>query len=69
MGLGGYLAARTGAKLYQSELTKQQADVSELPEIFQSDGLSNEQISPILAAMKSKSDKWVDFMMLFELGL
>jgi VIT1/CCC1 family predicted Fe2+/Mn2+ transporter len=77
MGLGGYLAARTDAEHYQSELAREHAEVKELPEreeeevagIFQEYGLSDEQISPILTAMKSKPDKWVDFMMRFELGL
>ncbi len=77
MGLGGYLAARTDAEHYQSELAREHAEVREVPnreeeevaEIFQEYGLSVEQISPILAAMKSKPDKWVDFMMRFELGL
>jgi VIT1/CCC1 family predicted Fe2+/Mn2+ transporter len=77
MGLGGYLAARTDAEHYQSELAREHAEVKELlereeeevAEIFQAYGLSDEQISPILTAMKSKPDKWVDFMMRFELGL
>lgn len=77
MGLGGYLAARTDAEHYQSELAREHAEVKELPEreeeevaeIFQAYGLLDEQISPILSAMKSKPDKWVDFMMRFELGL
>jgi len=77
MGLGGYLAARTDAEHYRSELAREHAEVKELPEreeqevteIFQDYGLSDYQIVPILSAMKSKPDKWVDFMMRFELGL
>jgi VIT1/CCC1 family predicted Fe2+/Mn2+ transporter len=77
MGLGGYLAARTDAEHYRSELAREYAEVKDLPdreeeevaEIFQAYGLSDEQIAPILDAMKLKPDKWVDFMMRFELGL
>jgi VIT1/CCC1 family predicted Fe2+/Mn2+ transporter len=77
MGLGGYLAGKTDAEHYETELKREQREVVELPEreeeevaeIFREYGLEEEQIKSITATMKKNPDQWVDFMMKFELGL
>jgi VIT1/CCC1 family predicted Fe2+/Mn2+ transporter len=77
MGLGGYLAARSDAEHYDSELKREWREVAEVPDIelaevgqiFRSYGLTPEQTAPILEAFEAHPEKWVDFMMRFELGL
>jgi VIT1/CCC1 family predicted Fe2+/Mn2+ transporter len=77
MGLGGYLAARSEAEHYASEerrehreiVEKNEAEVAETVEIFESYGMSREHIDPVIDAFQRKPDIWVDFMMRFELGL
>ena len=77
MGLGGYLAGKTEAEHYETELMREQREVLEVPEkeeeevaeIFREYGLVEEQIQSITATMRKKPEKWVDFMMRFELGL
>jgi len=77
MGLGGYLAARTDAEHYESELEREKREIIELPEkeeeevaeIFREYDLEEEQIQGIVASLKKHPDKWVDMMMRFELGL
>lgn len=77
MGLGGYLAGKTDAEHYETELKREQREVIEIPEkeeeevaeIFRTYGLDEEQIKSITATMRKKPDQWVDFMMKFELGL
>jgi VIT1/CCC1 family predicted Fe2+/Mn2+ transporter len=77
MGLGGYLAARSDAEHYHSELKREWLEVKELPdredeevaEVFRGYGLTEEQIAPVLEAFHARPEKWVDFMMRFELGL
>ncbi|TAL59277.1 MAG: iron transporter [Bacteroidetes bacterium] len=77
MGLGGYLAGKTEQEHYQSELTREYDEVENLPErereevklVFAQYGI-NEQIQNIIANELAKDkDKWVDFMMKYELGL
>ena len=77
MGLGGYLAGKTEQEHYQAELKREYDEVDNLPEreksevrlIFQEYGL-NEQTQNIIADELAKDrDKWVDFMMKYELGL
>jgi len=77
MGLGGYLAAKTDREHYASERERELREVHDLPEreaaeveeVFAEYGLSPEQCAPIVAAFRSKPERWVDFMMRFELGL
>jgi VIT1/CCC1 family predicted Fe2+/Mn2+ transporter len=77
MGLGGYLAAKSDNDHYQSEKHREYSEVKEMEQlelqevskIFNDYGLSKVEIEPILKSFKSKPDKWVDFMMRFELGL
>lgn len=77
MGLGGYLAARSDAEHYESELGRERREVIEIPEeeakevaqVFQSYGLTEEEAGPVVTALRQRPKDWVDFMMRFELGL
>ncbi len=77
MGLGGYLAARSDAEHYESELRRERLEVVEKPEIekrevaevFIAYGLTTEEAAPVVDALSRRPEAWVDFMMKFELGL
>jgi VIT1/CCC1 family predicted Fe2+/Mn2+ transporter len=78
MGLGGYLSARTDAEHYRVERRREERETVEVPEqetrevrdILQKDmGLDEEETEPVVSSLKQDRDKWVDFMMRFELGL
>jgi VIT1/CCC1 family predicted Fe2+/Mn2+ transporter len=77
MGLGGYLAARSQAEHYASERHREQAEVHEKPaaemaeitEIFTHYGITPEESAPVVEALRRSPQKWIDFMMRFELGL
>src|SRR5262249_20234143 len=77
MGLGGYLAARSDAEHYARERARERAEVREKPleeeaeihEVFRSHGLTTEEAEPVVAALRSRPEDWIDFMMRFELGL
>lgn len=76
MGLGGYLAARTDRDHYLSEREREIRETVELPEketeevadVFRGYGMSEEDLKPVVAAICSDQQRWVDFMMRFELG-
>src|SRR5436305_4109729 len=76
MGLGGYLAARSDAEHYEQERLREQREVREIPDeearevskVFQSYGLTAEESTPIVDALRQRPKAWVDFMMRFELG-
>ena len=77
MGLGGYLAAKSDAEHYAKEREREKREVKEIPEeemrevaqVFHSYGLSKDESDPIVEALSRHPQKWVDFMMRFELGL
>lgn len=77
MGLGGYLAGRTEHEHYEAELKREQEEVERVPEtekqevreVFANLGLSRESQDLIAEEMARDKEKWVDFMMKFELGL
>src|ERR1043165_9413156 len=77
MGLGGYMAAKSDAEHYDSERAREEAEVSEkadieaseVAEVFQSYGLTTEECTLIVDALRKRPQAWVDFMMRFELGL
>jgi vacuolar iron transporter family protein len=77
MGLGGYLAGRTEIDHYKSELSKEYHEVETIPEkekeeikeIFADYGLSINSQNLIAEELSKDKDKWVKFMMKFELGL
>jgi VIT1/CCC1 family predicted Fe2+/Mn2+ transporter len=77
MGLGGYLAGKTEVDHYNSELKREYAEVENVPdrereevkEFFSSLGLSKDVQDKAVEEMTRDKDKWVDFMMKYELGL
>ena len=77
MGLGGYLAARTDAQHYDAELARERLEVEQLPhkevaeveEVHREYGLEGDALRTVVTAITSKPDRWIDFMMRFELGL
>lgn len=77
MGLGGFLAGRTEADHYQSELQREYDEIERVPEqekaevreVFADFGLSETLQHQIADEMARDKDKWVDFMMRYELGL
>ena len=77
MGLGGYLAAKSDAEHYAKEREREKREVKEIPEeemrevaeVFHSYGLTDKESAPIVEALAQHPQKWVDFMMRFELGL
>jgi vacuolar iron transporter family protein len=76
MGLGGYLAARTDRDHYESERQREIRETVEVPEkeadevadIFRGYGMSEQDIAPVVSAIRADQKRWVDFMMRFELG-
>jgi VIT1/CCC1 family predicted Fe2+/Mn2+ transporter len=77
MGLGGYLAGKTEQEHYQSELNKEynevefvpQKEKDEIKQVFAEYGLNEETQNIIADELAKDKDKWVDFMMKYELGL
>ncbi len=77
MGLGGYLAARSDAEHYGSELERERLEVVEKPEVekrevldvFTDFGLTRAEAEPVVEALSRRPEAWIDFMMRFELGL
>ena len=76
MGLGGYLAARTDRDHYRSERERELRETVEMPDterdevadVFRGYGMSEEEIGPVVEAIARDRNRWVDFMMRFELG-
>jgi len=77
MGLGGFLAGKTEEEHYFSELNREYKEVEEkyemekqeVREVFAEYGLSKELQDSIADELAKDKDKWVDFMMRYELGL
>lgn len=77
MGLGGYLAARSDAEHYASELQREYREVAVVPDkeaqeivdVFKEYGVSEADSAPVIASFRKNPDEWVRFMMRFELGL
>lgn len=77
MGLGGFLAGKSDADHYNSELAREQSEIKTMPEaetaevtqILQKYGLSVEESKGTLEGFHKHPDWWVEFMMRFELGL
>ncbi len=77
MGLGGYLAGKTEQEHYEHELKREYEEVERVPEreieevkeVFADYGLSPESQHIIATELSKNKDKWVNFMMKFELGL
>jgi VIT1/CCC1 family predicted Fe2+/Mn2+ transporter len=77
MGLGGYLAGKTEVDHYNAELKREAWEVDHLPEkekeevrvIFAEMGMSAETQRTVVEEMSKDKEKWIDFMMRYELGL
>ena len=77
MGLGGYLAGKTEQDHYNSELKREyyevdnlrQREIDETKEFFANIGLSPALQQEATEEIAKDKDRWVDFMMKYELGL
>lgn len=77
MGLGGYLAARTDAEHFATERDTEVRETVEVPDkeaeevamVFRAYGLPDATVQAVVGAIRSDRNRWVDFMMRFELGL
>jgi VIT1/CCC1 family predicted Fe2+/Mn2+ transporter len=77
MGLGGYLAAKTDLQHYEAEKQREYDEVENIPDaereevavVFREYGLDEETTNSVLDAMCADKERWVDFMMRYELGL
>lgn len=77
MGLGGYLAGKTEIDHYNSELKREIYEVENMPErekeevrlIFAGMGMSEATQHQVVEEMAKDKEKWIDFMMRYELGL
>ncbi|KAI9312638.1 VIT family-domain-containing protein [Dichotomocladium elegans] len=77
MGLGGYLAARSDADHYATEREREEREVElypneeeeEIVELLEPYGLDRESIEPMFVKFRQNTQKFVDFMMKFELNL
>jgi VIT1/CCC1 family predicted Fe2+/Mn2+ transporter len=77
MGLGGYLAGKTEQDHYKSEQRREydevenlrQREIEETKEFFANIGLSPELQDRATEEIAQDKDRWVDFMMKYELGL
>ena len=77
MGLGGYLAARSDAEHFDSERAREVRETQEMPEeeaeevaeVFRSYGMKEDAVQQVVTVLRADRERWVDFMMQFELGL
>jgi vacuolar iron transporter family protein len=77
MGLGGYLAGKTEIDHYNAEQKREAWEVDNLPDrekeevrvIFEQMGMTPETQKLIVDEMAKDKEKWIDFMMRYELGL
>jgi len=77
MGLGGYLAARSDAEHYASELTREEQEIRDVPDaeaaevadVLERYGLAPAEAATVVTSMRQRPTQWRDFMMRFELGL
>jgi vacuolar iron transporter family protein len=77
MGLGGYLAGKTEQDHYNSEMKREyyevdhlrHREIEETKEFFAKLGLSEELQNQATEEIAKDKDKWVEFMMRYELGL
>lgn len=77
MALGGYLAAKTESEHYSAELAREKKEIADIPDeearevagILQTYGLDIAQAATVVTGLRQNPERWVNFMMRFELGL
>ncbi|MFN8343885.1 MAG: VIT1/CCC1 transporter family protein [Spirosomataceae bacterium] len=77
MGLGGFLAGQTEVEHYDAEQKREywevdhlrEREITETKEIFAEMGLSDALQEQVTQEIAKDKDKWVEFMMKYELGL
>lgn len=77
MGFGGYLAARTDVDRYRSEYRRETYEAHAMPDeerrevrgIFERYGIPEPELDRLVEHIASDHERWVEFMMRFELGL
>jgi VIT1/CCC1 family predicted Fe2+/Mn2+ transporter len=77
MGLGGYLAGQTESDHYDSEVAREYDEVEKVPEVEKAEireilaeyGITSSTQMLVTDELSKDKNKWVDFMMKFELGL
>lgn len=77
MGLGGYLAAKSDIEHYSSELKRENSEIELIPEDEKSEikgilhkfGISNGTQEQFVNELAADKNRWLQFMMEFELGL
>ncbi len=77
MGLGGYLAAKTDIEHFDAEVARERREIAEVPHrevaeverVMRGFGLDGEPLERVVAAITADRDRWVEFMMRFELGI
>jgi vacuolar iron transporter family protein len=77
MGLGGYLAARTDAQHFESEMAREGFEIDhmrgheidEIKNLLRGYGLDGGPLQSVVVAITADRARWIDFMLKFELGL
>ncbi|RIA92809.1 Ccc1 family [Glomus cerebriforme] len=77
MGCGGYLAAKSDLDHYDTERRREEwevknclnAEIQEIVDILTPYGLDEATVAPLVEKLKDNPEKFVDFMMKFELNL
>lgn len=77
MGLGGYLGGKSEIEHYDSELKREYEEVEAIPEeerkevksLLAEYGLDENAQNTFMNSLEKDKDRWVQFMMKFELGL
>lgn len=77
MGLGGYLASRSQTEHYDSERARELRETEQIPHLEKAEvagilkeyGLQGKVLTQAVDAIALDQEKWVDFMMRYELGL
>lgn len=77
MGLGGYMAAKSEADTWTSEMEREGREVDDIPDVEQEEvrkvfreyGIEGEALEAATSAVCADKERWVRFMMKEELGL
>jgi VIT1/CCC1 family predicted Fe2+/Mn2+ transporter len=77
MGLGGYLAAKTDREHYDTEAARERQEmreardeeIAETKAFLHRFGVEGEPLDPVVTAIAADDQRWVEFVMRFELGL